>query len=287
MFKNLLAKVKQENSMSSSQISISSLQYSIETFNKHHIPPLPITKLPPFENLPCVYYYPNVLSSKACSALVASIENIPETPKHLPYSSRNLFYFSTENFPDFATLLGQFLIDSGLSPRLPNNLLLNIYPETIGIMSHTDGPLYFPHVAVFSLLSTCVLTFKKELIGDRETIGSIIIEQGSIYIFEDYSYTNLLHGIEEGREDTVCLKLEEVNGVIELIDCTAANLKRTSYWKIIEKGWQAIKESESILPLKGNEKFNYVIIIPRQKRISLTFRYKKEKEQSDFTLKNE
>jgi alkylated DNA repair protein alkB family protein 6 len=39
---------------------------------------------------------------------------------------------------------------------------VNEYIDGIGIMPHTDGPLYFPHVAILSLGSGAIFNFYKD-----------------------------------------------------------------------------------------------------------------------------
>jgi len=46
-----------------------------------------------------------------------------------------------------------------ISPIEMNHVLLNEYPKGVGIMPHTDGPLYYPFVCDISLLSDCLFKF--------------------------------------------------------------------------------------------------------------------------------
>lgn len=43
-----------------------------------------------------------------------------------------------------------------------NHVLVNEYEPKVGILAHTDGPLYFPYTIVVSINSFCILEFYKK-----------------------------------------------------------------------------------------------------------------------------
>lgn len=49
-----------------------------------------------------------------------------------------------------------------------NHILINDYPEGIGIMPHKDGPSYFGRVFVLSFGSYCVIQFTNPPQEERE-----------------------------------------------------------------------------------------------------------------------
>mmetsp|Transcript_16756 Transcript_16756/g.28418 ORF Transcript_16756/g.28418 Transcript_16756/m.28418 type:complete len:300 (-) Transcript_16756:72-971(-) len=88
-------------------------------------------------------------------------------------------------------------------PCRPNNVLINQYSPCQGIIHHTDGPLYRDRVAVISLGSDCILSFRKKLtaseIGSEGVFAgdvcSLVLRRRSLMIFEREAYTDYMHGI--------------------------------------------------------------------------------------------
>lgn len=84
----------------------------------------------------------------------------------------------------------------------PNNVLINQYNADEGILHHTDGPAYYDKVAIISLGSSCILSFRKNLSSDmigKEFAGdvcSVVLAPRSMLIFEGEAYSEYMHGIE-------------------------------------------------------------------------------------------
>lgn len=84
----------------------------------------------------------------------------------------------------------------------PNNVLINQYNAEEGIIHHTDGPAYHDKVAILSLGSECILSFRKKLTSDmigKEFAGdvcSVVLAPRSLLIFEGDAYSEYMHGIE-------------------------------------------------------------------------------------------
>lgn len=84
----------------------------------------------------------------------------------------------------------------------PNNVLINQYNADEGIIHHTDGPAYCDKVAIISLGSECILSFRKKLSSDligKEFAGdvcSVVLAPRSMLIFESEAYSEYMHGIE-------------------------------------------------------------------------------------------
>jgi alkylated DNA repair protein alkB family protein 6 len=68
-------------------------------------------------------------------------------------------------------------------------------------MHHTDGPAYFPRVAILTLDGSAALSFKKS-IKDKAN-QNIILFPKSLLIFEDELYRSYLHGIDKNWDDEV------------------------------------------------------------------------------------
>jgi alkylated DNA repair protein alkB homolog 6 len=113
-----------------------------------------------------------------------------------------------------------------------NHVLINSYTPRQGIMSHQDGPLYSPVVAILSLGSPAIIRFTKKrddvdddddddhigeegedslnllssTIGTSEKSGqlamvSVVLPPRSLFIFKDDAYEQYLHGIDSVEEE--------------------------------------------------------------------------------------
>jgi len=105
-----------------------------------------------------------------------------------------------------------------------NHVLINSYSIGQGIMSHQDGPLYSPEVAILSLGAPAIIRFTKKRKsvddGDKEKdkpgrttegcsgsgvvpTASVVLPPRSLFIFKDDAYEQYLHGIDFVEEDIV------------------------------------------------------------------------------------
>jgi alkylated DNA repair protein alkB homolog 6 len=114
----------------------------------------------------------------------------------------------------------------------PNHVLVNEYKLGEGILAHTDGPVYYPAVAILSLASPAIMRFYRQqrtasTSHGRETNGALVLDKNndrgaahtthleaavvlnrrSLLVFKDDAYTECMHGIdaveEEELDDTV------------------------------------------------------------------------------------
>jgi alkylated DNA repair protein alkB family protein 6 len=101
--------------------------------------------------------------------------------------------------------LSQLLVRLHIFPSShpPNHVLVNEYTDNQGIMAHTDGPLYYPKTATLSIGNSVLLYFQKRLttheIGQVENPveRQVLLESGSLVVFEKEAYTNYCHGIDD------------------------------------------------------------------------------------------
>jgi alkylated DNA repair protein alkB family protein 6 len=101
--------------------------------------------------------------------------------------------------------LSQLLVRLHIFPSShpPNHVLVNEYTGNQGIMAHTDGPLYYPKTATLSIGNSVLLYFQKRLttheIGQVENPveRQVLLESGSLVVFEKDAYTNYCHGIDD------------------------------------------------------------------------------------------
>lgn len=106
-----------------------------------------------------------------------------------------------ESLPMWLRSICSDLTSFGIFPIEPNHVLINEYKQDEGISFHKDGPLYFPRVAILSLLGTIKLDFKEKLQGDVK--ASVLLEPKSLLVFEDEAYKQYYHGIQEQLYDKI------------------------------------------------------------------------------------
>ena len=84
----------------------------------------------------------------------------------------------------------------------PDSILINKYNPMEGILHHTDGPGYHDRVAILSLRSDCIMSFRnkfltEEIGGDAFAgdIFSVILRSCSLLYFTGDVYSKHMHGI--------------------------------------------------------------------------------------------
>lgn len=87
-----------------------------------------------------------------------------------------------------------------LSLPRPNHALINAYEPGEGIMAHEDGPAYTPYATILSLGSGCVFDFVSKSI-DRAPIARIYLPVGSLLLFTDDAYKEVLHEFKAQKLD--------------------------------------------------------------------------------------
>ncbi|GJN20667.1 hypothetical protein PR202_gb08068 [Eleusine coracana subsp. coracana] len=145
---------------------------------------------------------------------------------------------------------------TGLFPSAINHVLINEYHPDQGIMSHQDGPAYYPVVAILSLASPVVIDFtphqrlrgqehtdaqnlqsnelqtpammesngSHELEGTSEsdpTSSSLLLMPGSLLIFKDQAYTG---------QDYFCLFSNWMDILLEKKFLISSKINRLSAW---------------------------------------------------------
>ena len=144
-----------------------------------------------------------------------------------------------EKLPLWLSNISHALVKSGVFEMddLPNHVLINEYDIGDGILHHTDGPMYRDIVAIFSLSSSCLMTFKRKLetheidSSNDGDIFSVLLRPRSLLVFNNSVYTHYMHGIANATSDVIgstapCLNTDitsvadgdEVNHSIHLID---------------------------------------------------------------------
>jgi alkylated DNA repair protein alkB family protein 6 len=106
-----------------------------------------------------------------------------------------------EPLPPFLATISEKLVTTNVFHVAPNHVLLNEYLAGQGIMSHKDGPLYYPKVAILSLSGPAMIDFRPDLRAPPSM--SLLLQPRSLFIFTDEAYKSYFHGIEEREQDTV------------------------------------------------------------------------------------
>lgn len=175
-------------------------------------------------SLPSLFYIPAIIDERTEHSLLQAIDSQVhrwhqlKTRKvqqwgRIPSSSGNTDLYESQQqiaWPKWIDSLAQTFDNLGLfqsSTFYPNNVLINRYEPTQGILHHTDGPSYNPYVVILSLGADCVMTFKPKLttaeigIKSDKDICSVVLQSRSILIFAEELYTNYMHGIYEINDE--------------------------------------------------------------------------------------
>lgn len=234
-------------------------------------------------NLKTVYYLPSIIDKETEQNFLNCFYSSENNKRwvNLSYSNRRLQKFggevtkegltNKEELPDFLQKLAAYLMENELFPPKEeknniklNHCLVNEYQNGIGIMPHTDGPLYYPYVMILSLGSHCSFNFYEDYskYKNEEAFAKLFIEPRSLLIFTDECYSKILHCIEDKISDEVFIKWDSHKNC--LLGSNYSNILLTDYWKNL---------SMDILQKNGFIEENF----KRNKRISVTIRHVPEK----------
>lgn len=183
-----------------------------------------------------VYYIPNYLSPHEQVQMMQQLRDTPEAFKSkltkrtvqewgctmCPTCDKS--FVSESNLPPWTEAVCDMMLFDGIySPtQFPNNVRIHEYEVGEGIAPHCDGPIYVPKVAILSLASTSVMhfysrrdpydqpmehyndTFKFDGPTAKEIPAmSVVLEPGSMLIFEQDAYTHHPHGISDLAVDSL------------------------------------------------------------------------------------
>lgn len=163
------------------------------------------------------YYIPNFISENEENLLLHNIERTSAV-RWTQLKNRRLINFGgvptqkgmlAEEIPAFlqnyVDKLNRLQI---FGEAKANHILLNEYRPGQGIMSHFDGPLFYPTITTLSIGSHTVLEFNQpraerddESLRQEEAIFKLHIEPRSLLILKDDLYHRYMHSISEVDED--------------------------------------------------------------------------------------
>ena len=240
-----------------------------------------------------VFYLPEYITEKDEKNLLGYIYSSENTEKWhvLPKSGRRLQKLGgdvssegliPEPIPEYFDKIIRNLNKNGIfKEKMPNHILLNEYPPGVGIMPHTDGPLYYPFVVILSLESSCIFSFFKGYSDFKEGTAScsLFVEPRSLLIFSEDAYHSFLHSIGDNKTDSIALlyQVDKKTGAKDIRKCDIANIEGTRVWKnIVSDG----VDSRELNLVEEDEKFavfSYEAYFKREKRESMTIRFVTEK----------
>lgn len=203
-----------------------------------------------------IYYYcppDGIISLQYTKELVHWLQNLAfnndnNNPDHangkwtpLLHSKRRVALFDIANtpllsFPEPLQYIVNILMKMNIFDDVaPNHILINEYTidnGTIGIMPHTDGPIYYPKTATISIGSTILFHFNKRKYHDSNMKGQqhqqdddtttlpittmssslsmldhfqVLLSgnPSSLIVFTDDAYTNYLHSINDNTNEEI------------------------------------------------------------------------------------
>jgi alkylated DNA repair protein alkB family protein 6 len=114
---------------------------------------------------------------------------------------------NVEPIPDWLEILSKTFNDTNIteSEFKTNHYLINSYNDSVGIMPHTDGPLYHPYVTVISIGNPILFKIFKDMnaYAEEDELANIIVESGSLLIFTGSYYHDCLHAILDNAVETI------------------------------------------------------------------------------------
>lgn len=229
-----------------------------------------------------IYYIPNYLTEDDEKYMNKCIySQPPERWSQLKYAKRRLQRWggevtsngleNTEPLAPWLEKISELLCNEKITEKKTNHVLLNEYPPGIGIMPHTDGPLYHPYVCILSMGSHATFEFFKDYAAFKEenSLGRLIVEPRSLLIFTDDAYEKYLHSIQDKDIDfiEVSYSVDKSNNQIKINHSNVDNLHLTKFYQELKSQIQSEIDSESEKELTKSWS------LKRTTRLSLTIRY--------------
>ncbi|MBO3761938.1 alpha-ketoglutarate-dependent dioxygenase AlkB [Ciceribacter sp. L1K22] len=157
-------------------------------------------------------YLPGFLSSQDEAALVTNLDALPwseELKRRVQHFGYRYDYRARMvtpdvrlgDLPDWLLVLGERLRAAGCLAAMPDQVIANEYRPGQGISAHVDCVPCFGEIIVsVSLLSPCVMIFRKKADGDRR---SILLEPRSALVMSGEARYDWTHEIPARRSDTI------------------------------------------------------------------------------------
>lgn len=76
-------------------------------------------------------------------------------------------------------------------------LSLLSHPNPTPTNNYADGPCYLDKVAILSLSSSCLISFRSRIPGSNDEF-SLVLRPRSLLVFTEKVYSDMMHGIYDG-----------------------------------------------------------------------------------------
>eukprot|EP00301_Raphidiophrys_heterophryoidea_P010836 c16140_g1_i1.p1 GENE.c16140_g1_i1~~c16140_g1_i1.p1 ORF type:complete len:252 (-),score=40.29 c16140_g1_i1:4-759(-) len=158
-----------------------------------------------------IFYVPDFLSHQEETQLVALIDAAAQKRwiqgnhrRMCNFGGKPAFSNVTEPLPQFLQVLVDQLVACGVfdASTAPNHILVNDYDQIGGILPHRDGEMYFPRVAVLSLLGQARLDFRHSE-TDQNAFASVFLQPRSLHVVSANAYNNCFHSIDQAQVDVI------------------------------------------------------------------------------------
>ena len=196
-------------------------------------------------SVPTVCYIPDFISAQEEARILQCIYALP-APQWTQLQHRRLQQWPPDaagaearatpdghppaGLPPWLAAVCESLVGAGVFPEAhaPNHVLVNEYLSGQGIMAHTDGPSYWPLVAIISLQSTACMHFQPRLdtaaigrggAGPAGPVQTLVLRPRSLLVFAEAAFTDHLHGIDAVEAEVAGARAPVANA--ELAGCRA------------------------------------------------------------------
>ena len=152
--------------------------------------------------IPGLVYLPNYLDEADEQSLVEAIDRGPWNTewqrRRQPYGSSYGKGGSAPPIPEWGLRLAERLFDDGITPVPFDQMLVNEYQPGQGISLHRDYAPFGRTVVSLSLLSPCVMDFRRAADNARERL---LLERRSLIALSDEARYEWEHGIAARKKD--------------------------------------------------------------------------------------
>jgi alkylated DNA repair dioxygenase AlkB len=153
--------------------------------------------------IPGLSYRPNYLSKAEERALVEAIDSLPwDTQwrrRRQPYGGAYGKGGTAPPIPPWGQELAERLLAEGITPVAVDHMLVNEYLPGQGIALHRDYEPYGRTVVSISLLSSCIMDFRRCQDGRQERL---LLEPRSLLVLSDEARYDWEHGIAPRKKDS-------------------------------------------------------------------------------------
>jgi len=153
-------------------------------------------------SIPGLRYLPEYVTEAEQRALAAAIDKRPWNTewrrRRQSYGTGYGKIAATTPIPDWGRRLADRVLADGITPEPFDLMLVNEYQPGQGIARHRDSEPFGRTVVALSLLSPCVMDFRRRTTGRRERL---LLEPRSLLVMSDEARYEWEHGIAPRKAD--------------------------------------------------------------------------------------